>query len=117
RRVEPPGAGQTLQRVFARGVEGESRPSQQVMHGGRDQHLTGRGRLTDATTDVHRDAIGLVADAVDLTRVHAGADLEPGGSRLVPDPLCAPDSGSGKRKPSDDLVALREQRLAAVLLQ
>src|SRR6185437_6493885 len=75
-RVQPPLAGDPLQRVLAAIVELEARARDKILDGRGHEHLTRVRTRRDACADVQRDSGELVADLLALTGVHAASHLE-----------------------------------------
>ena len=60
--VKRPGAWDPLELVLASLLKRDVRPSDEILDGARHEHLTRRGRGSDASADVHRKAGHLSID-------------------------------------------------------
>ena len=74
--IEPPFAGDTLQLVNAAVVELDPRAGDEVLHGARDEHFTGCGRVCDASPDRNGDPGQLPVVPLALAGVEADAELQ-----------------------------------------
>jgi hypothetical protein len=75
-RVGSPLAGHALEAVEPAILELQAGSGDQVLHGARDQHLTGRRLRRYPGPDVNGDASDLAVHDLALTRVEAGTNLE-----------------------------------------
>src|SRR4029077_9918809 len=112
--VEPPRAGHTLELVLAALVELDARPGYKVLHGLRDEHLTGARRGRDTGADHDREARDLALVHLALTGMHARPDLEAKPTDLVDDRARAADGPSGPVEGREEPVAGRVLLLAAI---
>jgi hypothetical protein len=71
------------------------------------EDLVGIGERADPGTDVDRDARELVADHLDLSRVHTQTNRQPEASGRGDDRVGAPDSAGGPIERRKESVARR----------
>src|SRR6185503_18193143 len=89
--VEAPTLRHPLEIVFPLILEPESAAGDQIPDRRRDQDLVRSGHRRHARSDVDRDTSHVASRDLDLTRVHAGPDLETQRPNLVDRGLRAPD--------------------------
>jgi hypothetical protein len=106
-----------LEIPFAPILELEPRPRDEVFHGGGHEDLRRPCHPADACADVDRDATDLPVDRLDLSGVHAGADLEIEGPNSVDDRLRAPHGASRAVERREEAVSRRVDLDAVVARQ
>ena len=76
-RVELPGPGHTLQFGFASIIELDTRANDEVLHGARDQYVSGTGELCHPCGDMERQPTKIVSTNLAFSGVQPGAQFDP----------------------------------------
>ena len=98
---ELPPARDTFELVLTAFLESDVRSGDEILHGGRDQHLTRIGIGLNARCNMDSDSGEIVAPYLDLACVHTGSDLEVEALHRLPDGRSAANwpRASGGRTP------------------
>jgi hypothetical protein len=98
-------------------VERDPRADDEVFYRPGCQDLAGRGQPSDTRADVDGETRDLFLTALDLARVHTGANLQPEASHAVADRASAAERTSWTVEASEDAIPCEVDLAAAKPLE